>query len=139
LATERVEVRVHRTDLENFKSQCAANNLSVPAAIRQMLKTGRIQAPAIKPGPNWNGIDKLILRNLAAYGNNLNQIVALLHLDNLKQRVDPVVHSQLSVEVLHAVEVLEQLKATIRAQTEETPPSDPKPQKKRWNWFGRAA
>lgn len=139
LATKRIEVRVHPSVFAQFSAQCAAKNLSVPAAVRQMVTTGQIHAPVVKPGPNWNAIEKHVLRNLTAYGNNFNQLMAALNLGLLKQNVDPAILCHLGDDLRLAMQVLEQLKAAIRTTSAAPTVSESKTKKIRWPWFGRGA
>jgi hypothetical protein len=122
LASVRVEARVHPTDLSAFKERCEANNLSVADAIREFIAKGSFTVTAPPPAVDWSGVGIHLLRNLQAYGVNLNQVTKALHSSVLRGSVSPSVLAHLRQAVDLAKQAVDRLLPSVE-QAVKNPPA----------------
>jgi hypothetical protein len=122
LASVRVEARVHPTDLSGFKERCAANNMSAAEAIREFIRKGTFTVTAPPPSIDWSGVGVHLLRNLQAYGVNLNQITKALNSSVLKGSVSQTVLAHLRQAVDLAKQAVDRLLPAVE-QAVKNPPA----------------
>ena len=136
VASISIDVRVHPGVYLPFAEQCRSSGVSVANAVRQLIEKGTIQPPATQAGHDWSRFESHLLRQLSGAGNNLNQIVKLIHGNVFAGANLPEVVLRLSRDVGDCLNVLGQILAQI--ETLAKPKERFVPTKSLWRgFFGR--